>query len=130
MSSQANISPKQTLNPRLRYPSPPPQRQPTWSLSDSPLDPIGSETDGGSSILELTAPFVANYIGPAPPPGSSPHRYVFFLYEQPDGFNEQKYAPRNGQNLGNMHRMRYDLDAWEEEVKLGPVLAMNYFMSN
>jgi phosphatidylethanolamine-binding protein (PEBP) family uncharacterized protein len=80
--------------------------------------------------LDKTEPFVANYIGPAPPPGSSPHRYVFFLYEQPTGFDGQKYAPPNGQNLGNWHRMRYDLDAWEKEVHLGSVLAVNYFTSN
>jgi phosphatidylethanolamine-binding protein len=87
-------------------------------------------TDVGSFTLKPSAPFVANYIGPAPPPGSSPHRYIFFLYEQPESFDGQKYAPPNGANLGNMQRMRYDLDAWEREIKLGPVLAANYFKSN
>jgi phosphatidylethanolamine-binding protein len=73
---------------------------------------------------------VANYIGPAPPPGSSPHRYVFFLYEQPVGFEGKKYAPPNGGNLSNWNRMRYSLDAWEKEAQLGPVVAINYFKSN
>lgn len=80
--------------------------------------------------LEVTEPFVANYIGPAPPPGSSPHRYIFFLYEQPEGFDGKRYAPPNGQNLSNWYRMRYDLDAWEKEIGLGKVLAANYFTSN
>jgi phosphatidylethanolamine-binding protein len=78
----------------------------------------------GSLALKATDPFVADYIGPAPPPGSSPHRYVF-LYEQPVGFEGKKYALPNGGNLSNFHRMRYSLDAW-----LGPVLAVNYFKSN
>ncbi|KAI1074557.1 putative protease inhibitor [Whalleya microplaca] len=99
-----------------------------WIQPDLKATPV----DGASSSFSLssTAPFVANYIGPAPPPGSSPHRYIFFLYEQPADFDGKKYAPPNGQNLSNMHRMRYDLDAWAKEINLGPVLATNYFKSN
>ncbi|KKK16035.1 hypothetical protein P175DRAFT_0513075 [Aspergillus ochraceoroseus IBT 24754] len=95
------------------------------------LQPTPSECNPGIYYtLEVTAPFVANYIGPAPPPGSSPHRYIFILYEQPAGFDAKKYAPPNGQNLGNIHRMRYNLDAWEKEIQLGPIVAANYFKSN
>ncbi|KAJ5665071.1 uncharacterized protein N7477_007519 [Penicillium maclennaniae] len=50
-----------------------------------------------SSTLDTSAPFIANYIGPAPPPGSSPHRYIFFLYEEPAGFEPKKY-PRGWQD--------------------------------
>ncbi|KAK9240888.1 phosphatidylethanolamine-binding protein [Lipomyces kononenkoae] len=87
-------------------------------------------SNDGQPILKVTAPFVANYIGPAPPPGSSPHRYIFFLYQQPAGFDGKKYAPPDGKNLSNWFRMRYDLDAWENKIKLGPLLAANYFRSN
>jgi hypothetical protein len=66
----------------------------------------------------------------APPPGSSPHRYSFFLFEQPGGFNGKKYAPAGGKPLINWHRMRYDLDSWQKEAKLGEPLAVNYFLSN
>jgi len=90
----------------------------------------GLRSTAGSLALKATEPFVANYIGPAPPPGSGPHRYVFFLYEQPVGFEGKKYAPSNGENLSNWNRMRYSLDAWETEVRLGPVMAVNYFKSN
>lgn len=86
--------------------------------------------ENGTTKLKSTDPFVANYIGPAPPPPSSPHRYCFFLYEQPEGFKGEKYAPPNGQKLGNWHRMRYDLDGWEKEIGLGSILACNYFLSN
>ncbi|RAK81726.1 YbhB/YbcL family Raf kinase inhibitor-like protein [Aspergillus fijiensis CBS 313.89] len=94
------------------------------------LQPTASETDSSVHVLKVTAPFVANYIGPAPPPGSSPHRYIFFLYEQPADFVGERYAPPGGQKLGNMHRMRYDLDAAEVEFKLGKLVAVNYFTSN
>ncbi|EAU32274.1 predicted protein [Aspergillus terreus NIH2624] len=71
----------------------------------SGLQPTPSETDPSTYTLTATVPFVANYIGPAPPPGSSPHRYIFILYEEPPAFKVEKYAPPNGQKLGNMHRM-------------------------
>lgn len=83
-----------------------------------------------SSTLDTTGPFVANYIGPAPPPGSAPHRYIFFLYEEPEGFDVKKHAPPDGQNLSNWYRIRYDLDTWAEEIGLSNVLAFNYFTSN
>jgi len=81
-------------------------------------------------VLKATEPFIANYIGPAPPPGSSPHRYIFFLYEQPDAFDGTRYAPKDGQPLGNWQRMRASLDDLAREYKLGPVLAANFFTSN
>ncbi|TVY17495.1 Carboxypeptidase Y inhibitor [Lachnellula arida] len=85
---------------------------------------------GPENTLTSSEPFVANYIGPAPPPGSAPHRYTFFLFEQPEGFDGTKYAPADGKPLGNLKRMRYDLDSWKKEVKLGEPLAVNYFLSN
>ena len=104
------------------------------------LKPVPKEEapsgDGGQvmqqqqQLLKAEEPFVANYIGPAPPPGSAPHRYVFFLFEQPAGFDGKKYAPSDGKTLSNWHRMRYDLDAWRKEINLGPLLAANYFTSN
>jgi phosphatidylethanolamine-binding protein len=80
----------------------------------------------GSSKLESSEPVIANYIGPAPPPFGGPHRYIFFLYEQPAEFDGEKYA----KVVGNLQRMRYDLDAFEKKAKLGPALAVNYFKSN
>ncbi|KAE8153676.1 phosphatidylethanolamine-binding protein [Aspergillus avenaceus] len=80
--------------------------------------------------LEITEPSVVNYIGPAPPPGSSPHRYLFFLYEQPSNFEGKAHAPPDGQNLRIWSRVRYSLDDWGKTAGLGPVLAVNYFCSN
>ena len=90
----------------------------------------GFKPEAGTTKLSSTTPFVANYAGPGPPPGSGPHRYIFLLYEQPEGFDVSKYAPAGGKPLGLMGRMRYDLTKFEKEAKLGPVIAANYFYSN
>lgn len=81
-------------------------------------------------VLVSDAPFIANYIGPAPPPMSAPHRYMFFLYEQPSGFDPTAHAPTGGKKFGNSNRIRYDLDAWAESIKLGPLVAFSYFTCN
>lgn len=85
---------------------------------------------GGAKTLTSEVPFVSDYIGPGPPPGSGPHRYVFMLYEQPEGFAGTKFAPAGGAKMGRWPRMRYDLDAFEKQAGLGSVLAANYFLSN
>ena len=90
----------------------------------------GFKAGPNNNTLTSSQPFVANYIGPAPPPGSAPHRYSFFLFEQPDGFDGEMYAPANGKPLGNWNRMRYDLDGWRKKAKLGEPLAVNCFVSN
>lgn len=89
----------------------------------------GLQSTSGN-VLATSDPFVADYLGPAPPPPSGPHRYVFFLYEQPDHFTAQKYAPPNGAKVATMKRMRYDLDAFEKEAGLGKIVACTYLTSN
>ena len=104
---------------------------PSWGFLGPILHWIqpGLRVSESSDTLTSTDVFVANYIAPAPPPGSSAHRYVFFLYEQPDGFDSKKYAPADGKPLGNMNRMKYDLDAWVKKIGLGQPIAVNYFKS-
>lgn len=76
--------------------------------------------------------FIANYIGPAPPPPSSPHRYCFFLYKQPAGLDVDKYvAKRGGKKVGNGARMWFDLEKYETELGLKEaIVAGNFFVSN
>lgn len=91
----------------------------------------GTDTGTSTAPLEAAEPFIANYIGPAPPPGSAPHRYVFFLYEQPEAFDGvKKFAPKNGQTLRTSSRMWANLEDWEKKLGLGEVIAVNYFKSN
>ncbi|EME80522.1 uncharacterized protein MYCFIDRAFT_31574, partial [Pseudocercospora fijiensis CIRAD86] len=82
------------------------------------------------NVLTTNEPFVADYIGPAPPPLSGPHRYCFFLYEQPENFDGRKYAPPNGGKLSAMKRMRFDVEGFENEVGLGVIVGCAYFRSN
>ncbi|KAL1847577.1 hypothetical protein Plec18170_008473 [Paecilomyces lecythidis] len=86
--------------------------------------------DGTAVLKPHDTPFIVNYAGPGPPPGSGPHRYVFLLYEQPEDFDVTKYAPAGGKPVGIGPRIRYDLAAFEKKAKLGPVIAANYFTSN
>lgn len=95
----------------------------------SGLTPETAE-DGPSVLKPHDTPVIVNYAGPGPPPGSGPHRYVFLLYEQPEGFDVSKYAPAGGKPTGIGPRVRYDLGAFETKAKLGPVIAANYFNSN
>jgi phosphatidylethanolamine-binding protein len=83
-----------------------------------------------AELLESSSPFVADYVGPAPPPGSAPHRYIILLYEQPKDYNIQEQAPPDGKRLGNWMRMRFDLKEWETKNGLGRPAAMTYFLSN
>ncbi|KAK4493620.1 hypothetical protein PRZ48_015287 [Zasmidium cellare] len=90
----------------------------------------GFVLDTTTSTLVSKEPFIANYIGPAPPPGSGPHRYSFYLFQQPEGFDGKKFAPADGKEMGNWGRMRFDLDAWIAKAGLGDPIAANYFTSN
>ncbi|KAI9666868.1 MAG: hypothetical protein M1831_001373 [Alyxoria varia] len=80
--------------------------------------------------LTSSDPFIVDYIGPAPPPMSATHRYVFFLYEEAGDFDGKKHVPVDGKSYPKTSRMRYDLDAWIQTADLGELVAMNYFKSN
>ncbi|KIV96962.1 hypothetical protein PV10_00772 [Exophiala mesophila] len=88
------------------------------------------QSDLQTSSLTTNQPSIANYVGPGPPPGSGPHRYVFLLYKQPSEFRLDQYVPSGGKEFGIMARMRYDLSAFEEMARLGKPIAVNYFTSN
>ncbi|KAF4632589.1 hypothetical protein G7Y89_g5540 [Cudoniella acicularis] len=71
------------------------------------LQPGLKPTDGTTNLIAPDdAPFIADYAGPGPPPPSSPHRYVFLLYEQPVGFDPARFAPPGGKKMGIRPRMR------------------------
>ncbi|KAH8678454.1 phosphatidylethanolamine-binding protein [Xylariales sp. PMI_506] len=95
-----------------------------WLHSGFRLSASSAE-DGGK--LETSDPFIVNYFRPGPPPGVGPHRYLFLLYEQPVSFDVKLHAP--GKDVGVPTRIRYNLDAWEQKVGLGEVVAANYFKS-
>jgi hypothetical protein len=97
------------------------------------LTPTTSPENGGRIALSSQdTPFIANYIGPAPPPPSGPHRYVFFLYEQPADFDIERLliVKERGKPVGNGKRIRYNLEAFEQKAGLGEIVAGNFFVSN
>ncbi|KAJ5908403.1 hypothetical protein N7495_001085 [Penicillium taxi] len=101
---------------------------PSWTILGPIIHWVQPGVKVSGETLDITTPAFASYIGPAPPPGSAPHRYTFFLFEEPAGF--EKFAPAEGPNLNTWARVRHDFDTWSKEVNLGPLLAFNYFNSN
>ncbi|KAF2099332.1 PEBP-like protein [Rhizodiscina lignyota] len=66
---------------------------------------------------------------PNPPPISSAHRYVFLVWEQPDGMTVEKVKGtlnlKEPVSLGA--RIRWDEAGFEKKLGLGEVLAGNFF---
>lgn len=77
-----------------------------------------------------TDPAAAGYRPPNPPGFSPVHRYIFVLYEQPKDFDVKKHLPKDGDEMGLWPRLRYDVDKLVEEMRLGEVVAANYFTSS
>ncbi|OKL57988.1 hypothetical protein UA08_06861 [Talaromyces atroroseus] len=85
-------------------------------------------TDQPNRELKSDDPAVAYWAAAAPPPGAAPHRYVFFLYKQmPDSSIPQNYKEKP---FGNSQRVRFDVDGMVKQLKLGEIVAVNYFVSN
>jgi phosphatidylethanolamine-binding protein (PEBP) family uncharacterized protein len=83
--------------------------------------------EGGSAEWQ-----VAPYVGPGPPPLSAPHRYVFMVFEQPEGMDTAKVKSvlgLQGPGTGVVSRMRWDQEAAEKSLGLGEVVAGNYFLT-
>ncbi len=79
---------------------------------------------------EGSPPIVA-YMGPAPPGISSPHRYMFLLWEQPEGVtgeNIKEHLAFPEEGAGLMARIRWDQEDFERKVGLGKVVAGNFFV--
>ena len=94
----------------------------------------GLKAISGSLTYTQSESFLVDYIGASPPPGSGPHRYCFFLYEQPTSFDQKKIATKSGSQAGAKvgagKRIRFDLDAFEKEAGLGKIVACTYVKSN
>ena len=100
-----------------------------WIQPD--LSPSAGEANTNKPLQAPEKSYVADYVGPGPPPMSGPHRYLFLLYEQPEGFDGKKHGqPKGGKAFPMMKRMRYDFDTLVREAKLGEIVAANWFVSN
>ncbi|QKX55470.1 uncharacterized protein TRUGW13939_02563 [Talaromyces rugulosus] len=71
---------------------------------------------------------IAPWAAAGPPPLAAPHRYVFLLYHQ----NTESAIPPDlkEKEFSITQRMRFDLDAMVNQLQLGDLVAVNYFVSN
>ncbi|TVY88956.1 Protein D1 [Lachnellula willkommii] len=93
-----------------------------WLQSDLEVGQDGTIVAGNSQ-----ASAIAEYIGPKPPPISGPHRYLFYLHEQPAGFDATQFRAPDGQDLAVSKRMWWNPDTFAKKAELGPVVAASYF---
>ncbi|TVY15354.1 Carboxypeptidase Y inhibitor [Lachnellula arida] len=93
-----------------------------WLQSDLEVGQDGTIVAGNSQ-----ASAIAEYIGPKPPPISGPHRYLFYLHEQPAGFDATQFRAPDGQDLAVSKRMWWNPDTFAKKAGLGPVVAASYF---
>jgi phosphatidylethanolamine-binding protein (PEBP) family uncharacterized protein len=75
------------------------------------------------AVVPNTADVPATYRQPSPPPGDTPHRYVYLMYAQPDGFT----TPAQFKNL-QATRLGFDVNAFAKAANLGPPQAANFIM--
>lgn len=95
--------------------------------------------DASSTLFQLLPdaddpPPLIPYVGPGPPPPSAPHRYVFAVWEQPEGVLGRECRGLLGlcqsAQPGVMARMRWDQTGFEKRLGLGAPLAVNYFVAS
>ncbi|KAF2476353.1 uncharacterized protein BDR25DRAFT_156821, partial [Lindgomyces ingoldianus] len=89
----------------------------------------GEPDAGGWVKLVPDVPPIASYAPPNPPFFSASHRYIFLVWEQPEGLTNEKIKKELGlvDEVGLGARVRWDQDACEKKLGLGKALGGNYF---
>lgn len=83
---------------------------------------LGQSTGGGTRELVSNTPPVSGFLQPTPPAGSDAHRYVFLLFRQPAGFdNQTTVTPAT--SIAN-----FNISAFAQEVGLGNPLAGSFML--
>ncbi|KAF8913753.1 phosphatidylethanolamine-binding protein [Gymnopilus junonius] len=80
--------------------------------------------DPTSGLLSNSSPNLMEFIGPAPPAGSDPHRYVLLVYSQPGGFDTNAPTLVNSSTPRN----NFNISTFAQAVDLGDPVAGNYFL--
>ncbi|KAI8884803.1 PEBP-like protein [Backusella circina FSU 941] len=73
---------------------------------------------GSSNFVQATE--ISSYMGPAPPPGTGDHRYIYLLYKQPSAGASAQVLSKN--------RGCWAHDAYVKESKL-ELVSVNFFIS-
>ncbi|KAI1428493.1 PEBP-like protein [Xylaria sp. FL1777] len=91
----------------------------------------GVAGDDGFAPLEGGIEWMVPYVGPGPPKPSSPHRYLFMIFEQPEGLDAAKIRSLLGfgEEVGIWPRIRWNEEAFEKKLGLGKVLAATYYLT-
>jgi len=82
----------------------------------------GNFRANGEGLLTNSTPAISNFLQPTPPAGSDAHRYIFLLFEQPAGFNQQTVVtPTTSISL-------FNISAFAQEVGLGNPIAGTFML--
>lgn len=76
----------------------------------------------GQSVLANATPNVVPFIPPGPPTSSSAHRYILYLFAQPDNFT----VPPAFSKFSDANRAKFDINAFVADAKLDPPVAANF----
>ncbi len=92
----------------------------------------GAAGEDGFAPLEGPTEWLVPYFGPGPPKPSAAHRYVFMVFEQPEGLDGAKIRKTLGlgETVGLAARIRWNEEAFEKKLGLGEVLAGNYYLTH
>ncbi|RWA10050.1 hypothetical protein EKO27_g5046, partial [Xylaria grammica] len=81
--------------------------------------------------LEGASEWLVPYLPPGPPKPSSAHRYVFLVFEQPQGLDADKVRSllKLAPEVKLTARLWWNQETSEKKLGLGEVLAGNYFLT-
>ncbi|KAF5360966.1 hypothetical protein D9756_004548 [Leucocoprinus leucothites] len=82
----------------------------------------GNFTPNGSGLLSNSTPALSEFRQPTPPAGSDAHRYIFLVFEQPDGFNDQTVV------TPATPVQNFDISAFADAVGLGNPIAGTFML--
>ncbi|KAL7272280.1 hypothetical protein RUND412_004913 [Rhizina undulata] len=94
-----------------------------YLASDLTIEEPSGYVSGARLLSNATfgSPAANDYLGPNPPVGSGPHRYIFFLYNQPEVFDYSF--------LNLTDRTSFNISSFAETTGLGAPLAGTYFFT-
>ena len=116
----SQLDPEYQLPPAPGYPANRTTRLHFWQA--------GITFDSEGTLVNSSEP-VAFYQGPSPPPGDIPHVYVFYLYEQEEGFApppDDSPFNVNNVNAESTNRLSFNAQSFGEQSGVGDLVAANY----
>ncbi|KXN88546.1 OV-16 antigen [Leucoagaricus sp. SymC.cos] len=82
----------------------------------------GNFVKGNGGLLSNSTPAISNFLQPTPPAGSDAHRYIFLVFNQPNGFNGQtEVTPATPISL-------FNISAFAQDVGLGNPIAGTFML--